>query len=162
MHPPISREQFDLLLPLASEWAAGEEQRILITGEPLVDTQLLDARLIGVAHPDLVRILYVPEIPVPPHPMLREAVEITHLISPLTGGLTLRYGILIRSDCRGNRALIVHELGHVLQYERLGSINAFLSQYLLECLTIGYPEAPMEQEVVSLTARLCFPENFSD
>ena len=72
--------------------------------------------------------------------MLRQAAEATQLISPLTGGLTLRYGIFIRADCRGHRALVVHELGHTLQYERLGGFDAFLRQYLSECITIGYPE----------------------
>ena len=52
----------------------------------------------------------------------------------------------IHSDCWDQRRLVVHELAHTMPYERLGSIEAFLRQYLHECLTIGYPEAPMEQE----------------
>ena len=38
---------------------------------------------------------------------------------------------------------------------RLGGFEPFLRRYLFECLTIGYPEAPMEQEVIALTARIC-------
>ncbi|MFN2509428.1 MAG: hypothetical protein ABR589_11725 [Chthoniobacterales bacterium] len=155
MTPQISLEQFELLLPLACEWAAEQEQRILAAGEPLSAAQLLDARLVGVSYPDRVRILHVPEIPVPRHPVLRQAAEVTQLISPLTGGLTLRYGIFIRSDCRGDRALLVHELAHTLQYERLGGFDAFLRQYLSECLTLGYPDTPMEREVVAIAARVC-------
>jgi hypothetical protein len=155
MNAPISPEQFELLLPLACQWAAEQEAHILATGQPLSTAQLADARLVGVSAPDRVRILHVPEILPPRHPMLRQAAEATQLISPLTGGLTLRYGIFIRTDCRGHRPLVVHELGHTLQYERLGGFDAFLRQYLSECITIGYPEAPMEQEVVSLTARIC-------
>jgi hypothetical protein len=57
------------------------------------------------------------------------------------------------------RAMIVHELGHTAQYERLGGgFEPFLRQYLFECLTIGYPEAPMEQEVIALTSRICGDE----
>ena len=41
--------------------------------------------------------------------------------------------------------MVVHELGHTAQYERLGGFEPFLRQYLSQCLTIGYPEAPMEQ-----------------
>jgi hypothetical protein len=114
-----------------------------------------DAQRVGVTQPERVRLLYIPKIPVPQHPALRLAAEQTQLISPLTGGLTLRYGIFIRADCAHSRALIVHELGHMAQYERLGGFEPFLRQYLFECLTIGYPGAPMEQEVVSLTARIC-------
>src|SRR6266550_2029433 len=155
MDAGITPEQFKLLLPLASQWAAAQEQRICSHGQALSDAQLADARLAGVAEPERVRLLYVPEIPIPEHPALRAAADATKLISPLTGGLTLRYGIFIRSDCRFHRAMIVHEFGHTAQYERFGGFEPFLRQYLFECLTAGYPEAPMEQEVIILTARIC-------
>ena len=88
-------------------------------------------------------------------PALRAAVEETQFLSPLTRGLTLRYGIFIRSDCKSDRTMVIHELGHTAQYERFGGFEPFLRRYLFECLTIGYPEAPMEQEVIELTARIC-------
>jgi hypothetical protein len=152
---PITPEHLELLLPLACDWAAEREQHILGEGEALSAAQLNDARRVGIAHSERVRLLYVPEILPPTHPMLRKAAESTNLISPFTGGLTLRYGIFIRSDCRGNRPLVVHELCHTLQYERMGGFEPFLRQYLSECLTIGYPEAPMEQEVIDRAARIC-------
>jgi hypothetical protein len=141
MHTPITPEQFEVLLPLACEWAAEQEQLILTSGDSLSSAQLADARLVGVAHPERVRILHVPEIALPEHPALRQAAEATQLISPLTGGLTLRYGIFIRKDCRSHRSMVVHELGHTAQYERVGGFLPFLRQYLFECITIGYPEA---------------------
>jgi hypothetical protein len=52
-----------------------------------------DARLVGVAAPERVRLLYVPKIPIPDDPALRAAVQETQFLSPLTRGLTLRYGI---------------------------------------------------------------------
>ena len=151
----ITPEQFESLLPLACQWAAGQEQHILAAGVPLSPIALADAQRAGVAQPERVRILYVPAIPLPEHPALRAATEQTQLLSPLTGGLTLRYGIFIRADCAYSRAMVVHELGHTAQYERLGGFEPFLRQYLSECLSLGYPEAPMEQEVISLTARIC-------
>jgi hypothetical protein len=155
MQATITPEQFEFLLPLACQWAAAQEQHILAVGAPLSQMALADARRAGVTQPERVRILYVPEIPIPEHPALRAAAEQTQLISPLTGGLTLRYGIFIRADCAYSREMVVHELGHTAQYERHGGFESFLRQYLSECLTIGYPEAPMEQEVISLTARIC-------
>jgi hypothetical protein len=155
MNSTITPEQFDMLLPLACEWAAAQEQRILAIGEALPDTMLGDARLVGVAVPEWIPLLYVPEIPIPDDPALRAATLETQFLSPLTGGLTLRYGIFIRSDCRSDRTMVIHELGHTAQYERLGGFEPFLRRYLLECLTIGYPEAPMEQEVIALTERIC-------
>jgi len=45
-----------MLLPLACGWAAAQEQRILATGEALSDTMLGDARVVGVAIPEKVRL----------------------------------------------------------------------------------------------------------
>ena len=144
-----------MLLPLACAWAEQQERRILRDGLPLSSDQLADARRIGVAQPARVRLLSVPSVPVPEQPALRAAAEATQLISPFTAGLTLRYGIFIRQDCWGERRLVAHELVHTSQYERMGGFEPFLRQYLHECLTIGYPEAPLEQEAVVTTAKLC-------
>jgi hypothetical protein len=38
-----------------------------------------------------------------------------------------------------------------MQYERFGGVLPFLRQYLTECLTVGYPEAPLEQEAIALS-----------
>jgi hypothetical protein len=151
----LTQEQFETLLPLASAWAEEQEKIILHDGIPLTQDQADDARKIGLAHPEKVRLLRVQQIPIPKHPVLRAAADATHLISPLTAGLTLRYGIFIRADCWGNRQLVFHELVHTLQYERFGGFRQFLEQYLHECITIGYPAAPMEQEAVNLTEKLC-------
>jgi len=151
----ITPEQFKLLLPLACAWAEEQESVILREGVPLTIGQLADARRIGITHPDRVRLRVVEEIPVPMDPELRMAAEMTGLISPMTIGLTLRYGIFIRSDCWGERHLVVHELVHTLQYERLGGFMPFLQQYLHECITVGYPAAPMEQEAKRIEREMC-------
>jgi hypothetical protein len=143
------------LLPLACAWAEPQEQRILKQGVGLTADQVVDAEVIGVADPARVRLLRVDQIPVPEHPALRAAAEATSLISPLTAGLTLRHGIFIRSDCWGQRRLVVHELEHTAQYERLGGFQHFLECYLWECLSIGYPAAPLEQEAIGTERRLC-------
>lgn len=151
----ITQEQLKMLLPLACAWAEEQERIILRDGLPLSPAQTTDAVKIGVAHPESVRLLKVAHVPIPEHPALRAAADATQLISPRTGGLTLRYGIFIRADCWGDRRLVFHELVHTLQYERLGGFRQFLQQYLYECITIGYPAAPMEQAAVTTTARLC-------
>lgn len=151
----ITAGQFEILLPLACAWAEQQEAIILRDGVPLSPGGINDAERIGVVHPARVRLLSVPGVPLPEHPALRAAAEATGLISPLTVGLTVRYGIFIREDCRDQRRLVVHELVHTAQYERLGGIQPFLRQYLRECLTVGYPAAPLEQEAERTTARLC-------
>ena len=147
--------QFESLLPLAADWAAEQEKSILREGVPLSEEEALDAVAIGVREPQRIRLLRVEAVPMPTHPQLRAAAETIHFLSPETRGLALQYGILLRWDCWRERPLIAHELVHVRQYERLGGITPFLRQYLLECLTIGYANAPMELEAAEVAAGLC-------
>jgi hypothetical protein len=147
--------QFDALLPLAAAWATEQEEKILRDGVPLSEKEFGDARAIGVQSPDRVRLLKVETIPRPSQPQLKAACDAIDFLTPATRGLTLGYGIFIRSDCWRDRLLVVHELAHVAQYERLGGILPFLRRYLFECLTIGYAAAPLEQEAIAATARVC-------
>ena len=136
------------LLPLAVSWAKEQESLILKTGSPLADQNLADARAAGVQLPEKIRLLAVTAIPAPENLILRLASQLLGLITANTGGLTLRYGIFIRKDCWDDRELIAHECIHTAQYERLGGFEQFLNRYLTECLEIGYPEAPLEQEAI--------------
>ena len=150
----IPPSMFKLLLPLARKWAEEQESIILRDGVALTTSQIEDARKIGVREPERVRLRVVDEIPTPTNPLLRAAAEQTGLLSPFMVGLTLRYGIFIRADHWGERRLVIHELAHTAQYERLGGFNGFLSVYLDECLTIGYPNGPLEVEAKENEARL--------
>ncbi len=138
--------EFKLVLPRATEWAEEQESRILAEGVPLTPTLMADARKIGVANPERVRLRVVNEVPFPKDPVLKTAAADAGLLSRQTAGLTLRYGIFIRADHWGSRRLVAHELVHTAQYERLGGFAPFLEQYLAECATEGYPHGPLEQE----------------
>ncbi|MGH8092666.1 MAG: hypothetical protein ACREIF_04250 [Chthoniobacterales bacterium] len=146
--------QFERLLPLVVEWAAAVEARILRDGVPLSEEGMTDARALGVSEPGRVRLLALARAPTPSDLTLRTAAAAIQFLTPTTCGLALRYGIFVRSDCWGDRGLVAHELAHTAQYERLGGIEPFLRQYLFECLTIGYPEAPLEQEAIAAASRL--------
>lgn len=152
----ITSEQFKELLPLAAAWAQEQESLILRNGEPLTDELMDYARELKITRPEKVRLLSVDSIPTPSNPLLREAAEITQLLGPQTIGLSLRYGIFIRSDCPNEMRpeIIVHELVHTSQYEKLGGILPFLQQYLLECITIGYLNSPLEEEAVMTAEKL--------
>lgn len=142
-----------LFLPLAVKWVRIREAEALKHGDPLDPRQLDDARAVGVQAPDRVRLLRVPEVPTFRHPLLRPAAWLLRNTFAGTAGITLHYGILVREDCWGDRHLIVHELTHVAQYERLGGITPFLRSYLLECLRDGYPNGPLEREAIETAAR---------
>ncbi len=151
----MNGEQFAILLPLAVAWTAEQERRIFVEGTPLDDVQLADACRLGVAAPERVRLLRVTEIPAPADPVLAAAAEAAGLVLPTASGLTLHYGIYLRAARAEDRRLVAHELVHVRQYERLGGIEPFLRKYLLECLTVGYAESPMEREAIQGAAELC-------
>jgi hypothetical protein len=144
----VTPELIEELLPLVVEWSQEQERIILAKGVRLNAEQAADAVWLGVAEPERVRLLVTPSIPAPQHPVLRAAGEAMHLISPHTAGLTLCHGIYIRSDFADDRFLVAHELVHTAQYERLGGFAPFLRRYLHECLSLGYPDAPMEQEAI--------------
>jgi hypothetical protein len=140
---------------LAANWASEQEQRILREGVPLSDREISDARAVGVKEPERVRLLPIEAIPSPAHPVLRAACQATDFVPAAPRGLTLHYGVFVRSDCWGDRALLVHELVHTAQYERLGGIEPFLRQYLIECATVGYSKSSMESEANAAVALVC-------
>jgi hypothetical protein len=151
----ILPEQFENILPLAVEWAKAKEKVILEHGKALFPQYMEDAKSVGVRYPEKVRIYEVPQIPIPKHPILKAAAEATQLISPATIGISLRYGIFILANFSNDRYTIVHELVHTMQCEKLGGLHPFLKKYLRECLEIGYPQAPMEQEAIRFADEIC-------
>ena len=135
----------------ASSWVEKKEALILAKGRALTPAQQADAVKAGVAHPEKIRIEFAHSIRPPKQLMLGLASRYAHALGQDTAGLTVRYGIFIRNDCqnyRAHREVYVHEFCHVAQYERYGSIPAFLTAYLQECLVPGYPHGPLEQEAV--------------
>ncbi|MHC4170735.1 MAG: hypothetical protein ACYSWQ_27675, partial [Planctomycetota bacterium] len=130
------------LLPLACEWAERQQEHILQNGISLTESQIDDARLVPVSSPEKVRLLKVDRIPWPENPMLLSLGQQAGFFTDETEGLAIGYGIFIKSNRWQDRRLIVHELVHVSQYERLGGISQFLQQYVTECLTDGYDGGP--------------------
>jgi len=148
-------DQLEELLPLAAQWAAAQERRVLCEGVPLSKIELADAKKIGVRNPERIRLLRVDAVPVPAHPMLRAAAASINFITAAPLGLALDCGIFVRADHWRDRALIAHELVHTAQYQRLGGILPFLQTYIVQCATVGYRNAPLELEAIATSARIC-------
>src|SRR5438874_2518913 len=121
-------------LPLATAWVLEQERFILENGVPLTKDQLADAKRVGVAKPERVRLFRVEQIPLPRHPELEEMKAAMKLTAPSLPGLSLRYGIYLRASHWGQRRFVVHELAHTAQYERLDGVRPFLECYLYQCL----------------------------
>ena len=143
------------LLPLACEWAEQRQEHILENGIALTESQLDDARLVGVSRPEKVRLLKVDRMPWPEDPMLLSIGEQAGFFTDDTEGLAIGYGIFVKSNRWQDRRLVVHELVHVSQCERLGGISQFLQEYVTECLTDGYDGGPLENEARETTVRIC-------
>jgi len=148
-------DQLEQILPLAAQWAADQERRVLCEGVPLSKIELADAKAIGVRNPERVRLLRVDAVPVPVHPMLRAAAASINFLTAMPRGLALDHGIFIRADHWRDRALIAHELVHTAQFQRFGGILPFLQTYISQCATVGYSNAPLELEAIATAARIC-------
>jgi len=154
------QKQYFLILPLAVKWAEEGEQYILENGRSLNSDELIDARQAGVIYPEKIRICLVSDIPRPSKGILAKANEMFNFVTDSTLGLTLNYGIFVRNYFQDDRFLYFHEYVHVSQYERLGGVRGFLSQYLKECLEEGYLNSELENEAVTKTED--FKNKFSE
>ena len=61
----------------------------------------------------------------------------------------------IHNNFSKDRYTIVHELAHTMQCEKFGGFYPFLKKYLWECIEIGYPVAPLEQEAIRIASEVC-------
>lgn len=144
-----------IMLPVAVAWVHRQEHRILAEGMPLGPAQIADARALGIAEPERVRVLCLPQIPLPSGVFVRKLGLWIGTLSTEAVGMSMRYGIYLRTPHRADRRLLAHELTHTRQYERLGGLRPFLHRYLWECLTVGYHEAPLEWEAIEAADALC-------
>ena len=154
----IDQDTFESLMPVALDWAKIQEQFILERGAPLTRQHIEDAQLVGVKDWSRVRVLVVDRIPMPENRDLAEAARQTHIITTASRGMTVGHGIVIRADAWGNRELMLHQLVHVAQCERSGSLEAYVQQYLFDrrnCakFTIG----SLEEEARRVSHEICNP-----
>lgn len=139
--PPIDLPK---LLPRAVAWAEVHARLGQRDGRPLDDPATTLATAVGVRRPDRIRVKTVDRFPQPDDAELRQAALATGLLGADGLGLTLGYTVLLRREHETDPRLLRHEFRHVQQYERLGSLAAFLGVYLAEIVQFGYGRAPLE------------------
>jgi hypothetical protein len=149
--------QIEMLLPLATAWAVEQEKVALREGVPLNAAEQNRAHQLGVRNPEQVRVLCVQQIPQPTHPLLQAASRSGRFSPAVPCGLALRYGIFVREDRWGDSEVVAHELAHTAQCERMGGLEPFLRQYLLQCASAGYTNCHMEKEAESCAKRALTP-----
>ena len=87
------------------------------------------------------------DIPLPSNLELR--LLVIQMIPPNTAGLTFGHGIALKNRAY-DRRLVIHELVHVLQYERLKGIEPFLKEYLKEISPAVYGRGPLEMQAARI------------
>jgi hypothetical protein len=106
------------------------------------------ANSVGVKHPEKIRFIEIPELPLPEDAALRDTGIKLGLLGPHMLGITFGYGIYVRQG-HVNRRLLSHEFRHTYQYEQAGSIAAFLRQYIKQIAATGYYDAPFERDAMA-------------
>jgi hypothetical protein len=141
------------VVPGLVRWAERRQAEVLRDGDALTGEELELAMQAGVRAPERIRIQVQEKIPMPDLWWIGQLARNSGLgFEP--AGLSLGYAVVVRSWEGRNTWLVTHEFVHTAQYERLGGMSLYLSQYLRECLIHGYRDAPMEEEAVVLTGRI--------
>jgi hypothetical protein len=144
-------------LPLGTRWVRKQEAAILREGRPLREWERLWAQNVGVRRPEEVRILPVPRVPTPGQTFTVIFNRVFGLLSEGPTGMAVNYGIYLEASQATNPSLLVHELTHVAQFERLGGVEEFLREYLTQCVRDGYWDSDLEQEAREAAAPFSRP-----
>lgn len=137
------------MLPFAMWWVRHNEKIALRLGRKLNDEELRWAQIIGIAHPEKIRILNVAKIPTPVPDFIEKMIQRKGYPAGSAAGMCMRYGIYAKETYAHSKSLIAHELVHTHQFERLGGIFHFLKTYLQETMLLGYSNSPLEIEANS-------------
>ena len=149
----ISEIGLTTLLPHMIAWAERQERHLLSCGDALNQRGMEMARRAGVQRPAHVRLLPVTKLPLPEDLQLGEVARKLGFITSSSTGLTIGYAIFVCVQHWTDAKLVARELVYVAQYERCGTIAAFLQEYLRECNAYGYPRAPMVQAAIAFAQK---------
>ncbi len=137
-----------------SHWAKRVSNSLPPQARALSAAERALAEAAGVRQVDDVRIIVVEHVPFPDHPTLAALCERYGFLGDTTLGLTLGHAIYLTPPVAENIEIIAHECCHVAQVERLGSIRAFMAQYISELMEYGYAFAPLELEAMRTGQRV--------
>lgn len=137
-----------VLLPQYIDWAHETEAKGRAIGTPLSSRQLLLAAEIGIEKPELVKIVYVDEVPFPRENFaLKTLGEALGFIGEgiVNNAQVFGYSIYVRKGYKLDKPKLAHELVHVLQIER-SDLASVVTQHFSDLAKYGYNNAPLEVE----------------
>lgn len=152
----IDQQTFDVLLPIACEWAKQQEEFALKHGHPLGPTHAWDAHLAGVQDCARIRVLVVDRIPLPENPRLAEASRRLRIITEDTRCMGVGHALIVRGDAWNDRELILHNLVHIAQCERSGGLEQWCQLYLSNRITSpNFTTGSLEEEARRIAREIC-------
>ncbi|PEN12908.1 hypothetical protein CRI94_12965 [Longibacter salinarum] len=142
----MNQEPIDIIIERAARWARTEADRGARTGRALRQDEISIARSAGVSDVTNIRIIETEHVPFPNDPLLARLCRENGLLGDQTLGLTLDHSIYLKPSVQSDLEVLAHECCHVAQVERLGSLSAFVDQYIRQITVHGYRAAPLELE----------------
>ncbi len=138
------------IFPSVCDWIEQQENIIFSKGRNLTFIETQIAKSIGIKNFDIIKVFESDFIPQPKNKIILEMGEQFGLLNKeSTNGICFRYGIFINKKATNKNLVLIHELIHTLQYEKFGSVEKFLYQYIKECIELGYENSPLELEAVN-------------
>ncbi len=147
------QKRIEELFPDIVAWVEQVEKEGLEKGEPLSQPFEVTAQALGIRQIDKIRVWKVEAMPSPENPEIEALAEQVGFSIKRSGGMTFRYAILVLRSLAAKNNLLAHELVHVRQYEREGSIDSFLERYIGELKRFDYQNSPLELEATREAAR---------
>jgi hypothetical protein len=141
----FSIDDLNRLFPSAMNWYEQTEQRFGATGRQLTEAELQQAHILGIVHPERVRVVTQEHFPLPDQPELRAAALQLGIGARPESGRTMGNLIFLKPDLAADSPVLTHELVHIGQQERLGR-RQFVYTILYELATVGYAKSPLEVE----------------
>jgi hypothetical protein len=145
-------DKFIKIFPAVCEWIEQQENDIISKGRQLTLNETEIAKRIGIKNYDVIKVIESDLVPQPKNKIILEmGLELGLLNKERTNGICYRYGIFINKNATNKNLILIHELIHTLQYEKFGSLEKFLYQYIKECIELGYESSPLELEAVNMS-----------
>ncbi|MEM9715707.1 MAG: hypothetical protein AAF826_04240 [Pseudomonadota bacterium] len=163
--PPVTAQQAALIANPTPEVLAQVEKELpaflaeddfvervtAAVGRPLDAREMQIARLVGIKHPEKVRIAVVPRIP---SQNRQQAISNATGVAFPAKAITGRYSIIFAKPFADDLEVLTHELVHVRQYEELGN-EGMARRVVIERIVLrGKTVIPIETEAVFETARI--------
>jgi hypothetical protein len=152
----VDPETFEHLLPFAYEWAKTLEELVLSRGAPLGERHTVDAQLARIKDISRVRVLVVDRIPPPENRELALAARRLGIITEDTRCMGFGYALVVRADAWNERELILHNLFHIAQCERVGGLEQWVRRYLSDRTSCAdFTIGSLEEEARVLAREIC-------